>query len=92
MHARWVLFLQCFTFLFKHQSNQLNKAADALSRHTSLLTVLTTEVIGFDCLKDFYADDKDFGPIWSQCMNKEPIPEFTILEGFLFKSNQLCIP
>lgn len=92
MHAQWILFLERFTFLLKHRSSQLNKAADALSRRASLLTTLTAEVIGFDCLKDLYATNDDFGSIWIRCVNNEPITEYTILKGFLFKGNQFCIP
>lgn len=92
MHCQWVLFLQQLTFVFKHYSDQLNKVADALSKRVSLLTTLSTEVIGFDCLKDLYAEDADFSKILACCLNKELIPEYTIMQGFLFKGNQLRIP
>jgi len=50
MHARWVSFLQKFSFVLKHQSGRNNKVADALSRKTMLLTQLQTEFTGLVCL------------------------------------------
>ena len=39
-HAKWVEFLQAFTFTIKHKAGKFNKGADALSRRYSLLTSL----------------------------------------------------
>ncbi|XP_022864757.1 uncharacterized protein LOC111384675, partial [Olea europaea var. sylvestris] len=72
MQARWITFLQKFTFVIKHK--------------------VSTEVVGFDCLKELYGTDKDFGDIWAHCNNREFIPDYLLQEGFLFKGMQLCIP
>nr|XP_023882357.1 uncharacterized protein LOC111994710 [Quercus suber] len=77
MHAGWVAYIQRFHFTLKHKSGGTNKVANALSRQASLLTTLHTEIIGFDCLKELYENDKDFGDIWG---------------WFPFSANQLCIP
>jgi len=67
MHARWVTFIQRFTFTLKHKPGQLNKVADALSRKVSLLITIRAKVIGFECLKELYAEDEDFRNTWSKC-------------------------
>jgi hypothetical protein len=62
-HAKWATFVQQFSFTIKHKSEALNKVADTLSRKTSLLTTMTSKVIGFELLKDFLSIDPFFGPI-----------------------------
>jgi len=92
MHARWVSFIQRFTFSLKHKAGKLNKVADALSRRVALLLTMRAEIIGFDCLKELYAEDEDFGNSWAQCLQGFPHKGMHIQEGYLFRGNQLCIP
>lgn len=52
MHARWIAYIQKFTFSLKHKSGQLNKVADALSRRASLLIIAKNEISCFEYLKE----------------------------------------
>jgi len=46
--------LQAYSFVLKHKSGIENKAADALSRRVTLLSVMRVEVTGFERLKEEY--------------------------------------
>ncbi|KAI0507147.1 hypothetical protein KFK09_013267 [Dendrobium nobile] len=92
MHARWILFLQKFTFVLKHKSEAQNRVADALSRRSALITQLQSDFMGLECLQDLYAADADFEVAWRKCVNKEPMGEYSIRHGYLFKGNLLCVP
>ncbi|GJX18669.1 RNA-directed DNA polymerase [Tanacetum coccineum] len=63
-----------------------------LSRKTTLLVSISSEVLGFDSIKELYAIDEDFGNIWMKLENKQHRSEFFLLDGYLFKGNRLCIP
>jgi hypothetical protein len=59
-HVKWVEYMQNFTFVIKHISGTANKVADALSRKCLLLQEFRVKTLGFDDLRDMYADDQDF--------------------------------
>ncbi|MGV7994910.1 hypothetical protein PJP12_30040, partial [Mycobacterium kansasii] len=60
-YAKWVAFLQEYSFVLKHKAGVENKPADALSRIVALLNSLSVEVVGFEQLKDEYPICPDFG-------------------------------
>ncbi|XP_041011442.1 uncharacterized protein LOC121255232 [Juglans microcarpa x Juglans regia] len=65
-HAKWVAYLQEFTFLLRHQSKSLTRVADALSRRVALLTTVSTRVAGFDTFRDLYTGDPSIGKIFKE--------------------------
>ena len=53
--------------------------------------------MGFDDLRDMYADDPDFQEAYEAAKNpilkdRSPWVEYMIQEGLLFRANRLCIP
>ncbi|KAE8694063.1 putative Quercetin 3-O-methyltransferase 1 [Hibiscus syriacus] len=65
-HAKWVAYLQEFTFTLRHQAGSLNRVADALSRRTLLLTTMSTKVAGFETFTYMYAADPFIGRIFQE--------------------------
>nr|GEU93883.1 reverse transcriptase domain-containing protein [Tanacetum cinerariifolium] len=89
-HAKWVEFIQAFSFVVRHKVGSDNRVADALSRRHSLITTMQIRVHGFDSFRGLYCDDPDFRKIWSKCDNG-PFQQFSKLNGYLFKGAWLCI-
>jgi hypothetical protein len=81
-HAKWVEYMQNFTFVIKHISGTANKVVDAFSRKCLLMQEFRVKTLGFDNLKDMYRNDPDLkeaykaseNPIlrdisqWTECM------------------------
>uniref|UniRef100_A0A2N9IG07 RNA-directed DNA polymerase n=1 Tax=Fagus sylvatica TaxID=28930 RepID=A0A2N9IG07_FAGSY len=93
-HASWVEYLQRYNFSLKHKAGIENKAADALSRRVTLLSMMSTNITGFERLRDEYESCPDFGQVHAT-LSSAPHPtieDYTIQNGYLFKANKLCIP
>jgi transposase InsO family protein len=96
-HAKWVEYMQNFTFVIKHISGTANKVVDALSRKCLILQEFRVKTLGFDNLKEMYRDDADFKEAYEACENpvlrdRSQWTEYMIQDGLLFRGNQLCIP
>lgn len=65
--------------------------ADALSRRHTLFCSLGAQILGFDNIRDLYALDEHFSPIYESC-GKKAQDGFYLAEGYLFKEGKLCIP
>ena len=92
MHARWISFIQRFTFSIKHKSKILNRVADTLSRKAACLINIRADVFGFDYFNELYHQDRDFAEIWESCHSGHGKSGFHLHDCFLFRGNQLCIP
>ena len=91
-HAKWVEYLQSFTFVLKHISGQANKVVDALSRRALLLQESTIQVLGFEHMKDLYQTDIDFKEAYEVCQNplvrdNSPWLDYNLQEKLLFRED-----
>jgi hypothetical protein len=82
-HVKWVEYMQNFTFLIKHISGTANKVVDSLRRKCLLLQECRVKTLGFDDLRNMYADDQDFKEGYEVAENpilrdKSPWIEYTI--------------
>ena len=69
-HAKWVEFLQNFTFVIKHTSGKSNKVANALSRVNLILHEIKVSTLGFENLVNMYKEDVDFKDVYASCENR----------------------
>lgn len=65
--------------------------ADALSRRYSLISMLSSKLLGFELLRAYYENDVDFKELISKSVAGAG-GEFVIQDGFLFRGNRLYIP
>src|SRR3954454_14358331 len=62
------------------------------TKNSTLLTQIDIHIIGLDEIKDLYATDSFFGPIFEKCTTLKGFDDYYLHDGFLFKQNKLCIP
>ena len=58
--------------------------ADALSRRHAMLGVLSFRLLGLELIKEYYKEDRDFGPIKEQYSNGS-IGSYVLQDRFLLK-------
>ena len=68
-HAKWVEYLQSFTFVIKHTSGKLKKVVDALSRVNLIMQELQVGVVGFEGMVEMYKEDAEFKEIYAAVQN-----------------------
>jgi hypothetical protein len=95
-HAKWVEFMQNFTFVIKHIVGTANKVVYDLRRRGLIVQEFQVETLGFEHLKKMYKEDADVKEAYEACKNpllgdRSPWTEYLIQDGLLFKGSQLCI-
>ncbi|KAL3566434.1 hypothetical protein D5086_031849 [Populus alba] len=90
-HAKWVEFIETFSYVIKYKQGKENTVADALSRRYVLLSTLDARFLGFEHTKKLYKDDSDFANVYNAC-ETSAFGKFYRLDGYLFKESRLCVP
>jgi len=67
MHAKWMKFLEQFSYIIKYKKGKTNVVANALSRRYTLLATLGSQILGFDNICEFYLQDPNFSSIYKDC-------------------------
>src|SRR4051812_36515385 len=91
-HAKWVEFIETFPFVIKHKKGKDNIIADALSRRYTMLSQLDFKIFGLETIKDQYVHDAEFKDVLQNCREGRTWNKFVLNDGFVFRSNKLCIP
>uniref|UniRef100_A0A2N9G9G1 Reverse transcriptase n=1 Tax=Fagus sylvatica TaxID=28930 RepID=A0A2N9G9G1_FAGSY len=89
--ARWLEYIETFPYVIHYKQGKENIVADALSRRYVLLTSMSAKLLGFEYVKDMYADDADFSDVYKAC-DKTAFGKFYKHDGYLFKESKLCVP
>jgi hypothetical protein len=59
-HAKWVEFIETFSYIIQHKKWKENVIADALSRRYTMLSQLDHKFFCLKSIKELYATDVDF--------------------------------
>ena len=89
-HVKWASYVQQFSFTVKHKLGALIKVIEVLSRKSTLLTTMKSEVINFEFLNYYLSTDHLIGSIVVD-VSSGMRGDFGLHNGFLFKGIQLCI-
>lgn len=93
-NAKWISFLQEYTFIIKHKSGVENNTTDSLSRVVYILSSMAIQFKEFVLLKQDYHSWKNFSIINADLVarNLGAYPDFMLHDGYLFKGTPLCLP
>jgi hypothetical protein len=89
-HARWIEYIETFPYVIRYKQGKGNIVADALSQRHVLLTSLSAKMLGFEYVKDVYANDADFSIVYIVC-DKAAFDKFYKHVGYLFRESKLCV-
>ena len=89
-HARCMEYIETFPYVIRYKQGKENVVTEALSRRYVLLTSLGAKMLGFEYVKDMYANDVDFSNVYMAC-DKTTFEKFYKHDGYLFRGNKLCV-
>ena len=68
--------IESFPYVMKYKKGKENVDTDALFHKMILLTQLEINVLGLDEIKNLYASDPSFGPIFAKCTSDKDFDDF----------------
>jgi hypothetical protein len=91
-HAKWVEFIETFSYIIEHKKGKDNVIADALSRRYTMLSQLDHKIFGLESLKELYATDFDFKDAYENCREGRTLNKYVLHDSLLYRANKLCVP
>lgn len=83
-------YVETFPYIIKYNKGKENVVVNALSRRYALLWTLNARLLGFEYVKDLYANDDDFSSIYHVC-EKDDFGKFYRLDVYLKKISFVCL-
>ena len=83
-HAKWVEFIESFSYIIKYKQGKENMVAAILSRRYALISKLDAKLLGFEYIKDLYPNDHNFANVYGAC-EKGGFDKFYKYEDFFKK-------
>ena len=71
-------FIETFPYVIKYKQCKENVAANVLLRRYVLFNTLTFKLLGFEFIKELYANDGDFSNVFRSCSNRAVFYELYI--------------
>ena len=93
-HAKWVKFIETFSYVIKYKQGNDSVVVEALSIRYNLSASISAKILGFEHIKELYRDDQDFRTIYVSCLakKKKNVYNYYVFHEFLFKKSKLYIP
>jgi hypothetical protein len=82
-HAKWVEFIETFSYITKHKKGKENVITDALSRRYTMLSQLDHKFFGLESIKELYAMDIDFKDAYENCREERMWNKYMLHESFV---------
>jgi len=84
-HAKWVEFIETFSYVIKYKQGKENIVVDALSwRHVFLFT-LNSKLLGFEYVKELYVNNNDFANVFHAYTNSFLESSIDLMNTYLKK-------
>ena len=87
-YAKWVEFIETFSYVIKYKQGNDNMVADVLSKRYDLSTSLSAKILGHEHITELYKDVQDFRTIYASCLAKKATDDYYLFHKFFM----LCIP
>ena len=82
-HTRWIESIEMFLYVICYKQSKENIVAYALSCRYVLISTVNAKLLGFENIKELYADDHDFSVEYQAC-EKIAVVKYFKKDGYLF--------